>query len=484
MKRTLITVLAAMMVCSMASANGTDVTDAAEVTAEKKEKKAKKNVTYNENGEIIKTGINLGPLPVVAFDADRGFQFGALLNLYNFGNGDTYPNPKSTWYIEASAYVKESNIGSYKFIVNYDKKNIFPGIRMSICTGYYKDAALDFYGFNGSSSIYIPAQEMPAGWFSYTGDEAGNKLQEKGKYPKGFYRHGRDLIKAKIDFTGEILKNFYWEAGYNLSWTKTGSFTPQGYQILAGSDFEKGTSLFDLYKEWGIITKEQAEGGLISSLRAGLMYDSRNIENNPTKGIWAEAHLIAAPKWLGTTHPHYKYSVTMRQYIPFIKDKLTFAYRLAYQGTFGNGTPWYALPFYTNMGPKADNDGFGGYRTVRGLMLNRVQGQDVGFYNIELRWRFIDFKLWKQNIAFALTGFTDGTHVFRGYDIENKTGKYTELYNKFVDINRKSDGFHGAAGAGLRFIMNQNFIVAFEYARCFNKQDGTGAFYINTGFLF
>ena len=56
------------------------------------------------------------------------------------------------------------------------------------------------------------------------------------------------------------------------------------------------------------------------------------------------------------------------------------------------------------------------------------------------------------------------------------------LYDKFV-FNR-TDGFHGAAGAGLRFIMNQNFIVAFEYAQCFNKQDGSGAFYINTGFLF
>ena len=66
----------------------------------------------------------------------------------------------------------------------------------------------------------------------------------------------------------------------------------------------------------------------------------------------------------------------------------------------------------------------------------------------------------------------------------NKTGKYMDLYNQFVDVNRKCDGFHGSAGAGLRFIMNQNFIVAFEYARCFNKQDGNGAFYINTGFLF
>ena len=56
------------------------------------------------------------------------------------------------------------------------------------------------------------------------------------------------------------------------------------------------------------------------------------------------------------------------------------------------------------------------------------------------------------------------------------------LYDKFV-FDRK-DGFHGSAGAGLRFVMNQNFIVAFEGAQCFNKQDGGFAFYLNTGFLF
>ncbi len=464
MKRTFITAIAALMVCTTVFANG-------------------KEVKYNEKGEIIKTGTNFGPLPVVAFDADRGFQFGALLNLYNFGNGDTYPNPKSTWYFEASGYAKEGRIGSYKFIVNYDNKTLIPGVRMSICTGYYKDAALDFYGFNGYQSNYIPTKEMPEGWFRYTADEAGEKLAAKGKYPKGFYRFGRDLIKAKVDFTGEILKNFYWEAGYNLSWTKASSFTPEGYMVHPTMTAEyKGTTLFELYKDWGIIPDDEAGGGLISSIRAGLMYDSRNVENNPTKGIWAEAHVIAAPKFLGTTHPHYKFCVTMRQYLPIVQDKLTFAYRAAYQGTFGKSAPWYAMPFYTNMGPKADNDGFGGYRTVRGLMLNRVQGQDVGFYNAELRWRFIDFKLWKQNIAFALSGFTDGAHVFKGYDMERKSSLHPTLYDDF--IKDRKDGFHGSAGAGLRFIMNQNFIVAFEYTRCFNKQDGTGAFYINTGFLF
>ena len=493
MKRLFAIITAAMALCTIADAKG------------------EKNVSYNENGEIIKTGVNLGPLPVVAFDADRGFQFGALLNLYDFGDGKNYPNPNSQWYFEASAYTKESSINSYKFIVNYDNKTLIPGVRMSICSGYYKDAALDFYGFNGYQSNYDMSMLEPT--FVWEDNKAGDKLaqkfEDKGKLPKGFYRFGRDLIKAKVDFTGEIAKNFYWEAGYHFQWLKAQSFTPKGYRVLDNPlelDYyvPGGTTLFDLYKAWGIISEDEANGGITSSIRLGLMYDSRNVENNPTKGIWAEAHIIAAPKWLGTTHENYKYCATFRHYVPIIQDKLTFAYRIGYQGTIGNSSPWYSLPFYTNMGIKADNDGFGGYRTVRGLMLNRVQGLDVGYYNAEFRYRFIDFKLAKQNIAFALSAFCDGAHVFRGYDMTFTDSAKAALLSTDPAINpagdplrgramanqyknfvfEQKDGFHGTAGAGLRFIMNQNFIVAFEYARCFNKQDGNGAFYINTGFLF
>ena len=506
MKKTLTVLLALFTVCSAANAT-TEVNTAEETKTETGKKK--KNVTYNEKGEIIKTGINIGPLPVVAFDADRGFQFGALLNIYDFGDGSRYPNPDSQWYIEASAYAKDSKIGSYKFVLNYDNKTLIPGVRMSICSGYYKDAALDFYGFNGYQSNYDMSLLEPTFQFDGSSDKGSDdynkiygKYSSKGKMPKGFYRHGRDVIRLRADFTGEIVKNFFWEAGYNLSWTKTQSFTPQGYSVLnqesvGGMYVPGGTTLFDLYKDWGLIPESEADGGFTSGVRLGLMYDSRNVENNPTKGIWAEGHLMLNPWWLGTTrgHDHYKYSLTMRQYVPIVPDKLTFAYRLGYEGTIGDA-PWYTAPYYTSMGIKPDYDGFGGYRTVRGLMLNRVQGLDVGFYNIEMRYKFVEFKLWKQNIAFALSAFTDGAHVFRGYNMtltdETKAALIAadptvgqtkiDLYDKFVKPGK--DGFHGSAGLGLRFIMNQNFIVAFEGAQCFNKQDGGFAFYLNTGFLF
>ena len=479
MKRTFITALAAMVLCIPSFAETADDT-----AADKETKKEKKNVKYNEKGEIIKTGLNFGPLPVVAFDADRGFQYGALLNIYNFGDGSTYPNPKSWWYIEASAYTG----GTWNLYLNYDNREIWNNTRLSICTNYSNESALDFYGFNGYQSIYTYALDgffdnAPGdgpGEFTFDmenpkGEKAYKKFHEKGKAPNGFYRYSRQSFRAKADLTGEIANNFYWEAGYTFYWLKHHAFTPEGYTPADGS-------LYQLYKDWGILN-DTGENQFVSAVKAGLMYDSRNVQNNPTKGIWAEAHAIVAPKWLGSSMNSFKLSATYRQYVPIVSDKLVFAYRFAYQGFLGKNTPWYLMPFYSNMGYTRDFDAIGGYRTTRGLMLDRVQGLHTGFYNIELRYRFIDFQLANQNIAFALSGFTDGAHVFKGYDLTNRTGAHKELYKKYIDTSRK-DGLHATAGAGLRFIMNQNFIVAFEYARCFNKQDGNGAFYINTGFLF
>ena len=430
-----------------------------------------KDDQYNANGDLIKTGWNLGPLPVVAFDADRGFQYGALLNLYNFGDGSNYPNPNETWYFEASAYTG----GTSKFIVNYDNKYLIPGVRLSVCTSFSNEKALDFYGFNGYQSIYDPSLSLYVFDSTEKGDKFATDLKDNGVYPNGFYRLGRRRLNAKVDLTGEINKNLFWEAGYTFNYIKISDFVPEGYTVVDGS-------LYSLYKMWGIIPDNQAGGGIVSALKAGLMYDSRNVENNPTRGIWAETHLIAAPKFLGTTHGFAKINATFRHYVPLVPERLTFAYRLAYQGFLGDA-PWYMLPFYNNMGLQPDREAIGGYRTVRGIMLNRVQGLHTGFFNAELRWRFIDFTLFNQNIAFALSGFCDGAQVFKGYDISNKTGLAPLTYNKYVNIDVK-DSLHAAAGVGLRFIMNQNFIVAAEYARSFNAQDGKGAFYLNTGFLF
>ena len=446
--------------------------------------------TSKEKKEIIKTGYNLGPLPAVAFDADKGFQLGALLNIYDFGDGSTYPNPRQHWYFEASFFTK----GSQLFVISYDNKTLIPGIRWSSAITLTNDKAMDFYGFNGYRAHY-----------NHDAVALGKDKQNPDNFiytPK--YRVNRIALLAKTDFVGNIWdKKLFWEAGYHFSYFKQGYENKQALnlaKINKNKDPEKifpetEEPIFDLYRKWGIISEDEAWGGINSTVRLGLLYDTRDKEGAPSRGIWAEGHLMLAPKWLGTTNPYYRYSLTFRHYVPIIKnDVLTFAYRLNYEGTFGNKAPYYVLPYITTVGQSYDRDGMGGYRTIRGIMRNRVQGLDMASYNVELRWRFVNFSLWNQNIAFGLNVFSDGTMVTKEYDMSFKGDeKYRAEYDAYMAEGLDKDRPHITLGGGLRFIMNQNFIVAFEYGMPVSKfskdpmiknQDGNGAFYINTGFLF
>ena len=444
-------------------------------TAKEREEQSAKS----EKGEIVKTGYNFGPLPAVAFDADKGFQLGALLNIYDFGDGSTYPNTRQQWYLEASFFTK----GSQLYVVSYDNRFLIPGVRWSSALTIYNDKAMDFYGYNGYMSYYD--YEMVA---------LGKDKKNENNYiytPK--YRVNRLALLFKSDFVGNIWNNkFFWEAGYHFSYIKQGAINREkinknkaDYKMFPDSE----KTIYEHYRDWGLISDAEADGGLNSTLRAGLLFDTRDKEGAPSRGIWAEAHVMLAPKWLGTTNPYYRYSATFRHYVPIVKnDILTFAYRLNYEGTFGQSSPYYITPFLTTMGSTYDRDGMGGYRTVRGMMRNRVQGLDMATYNVELRWRFVQFTLWKQNIAFGLNVFSDGTMVTRGFDMTFRgLEEYRKEYEEYMAKGQTKDAPHITVGAGFRFIMNQNFIVCLEYGKPvgkLNKQDGNGAFYINTGYLF
>ena len=427
--------------------------------------------------DIVKKGISFGPLPVVAFDADKGFQFGALLNLFDYGDGSHYPHPRQQWYIEASAYTK----GTQQYFLTYDTRHLIPHVRMSLAATCVYDKAMDFYGYNGYRA-----------WYDYEKVNYWKKQKDKTgiqpEYMTAFYRLERLAFSAKADFVGNIWKKkLFWQASYYFSSYKYSSIDIA--KINKGKDSVEmfsGQTLYEKYIDWGIISADEKKGGFTSALRLGLLYDTRDFEAAPSRGIWAEANVTLAPSFLGTSHAYYKYNATFRHYVPIVKEHLTLAYRIHYSGTFGSYLPYYIMPVVSNIGKEYDRDGIGGYRTVRGLLRDRVQGVDVGYYNLEFRWKFARFKLWKQNIYLGLNAFSDGAIVTRQYDISYR-GEDNPLmkkeYEKYINAN-KSDQFHLTAGGGFRIAINQNFIIAVDYAVPFRKEDGSGSLYINTGFLF
>lgn len=410
----------------------------------------------NDRSEVEKSGFSFGAFPILNYERESGVQLGAFANVYDFGKKGAYPNPRQQIYAEASWFTR----GSQRYVLSYDNRFLIPGIRFTFTARYSDEKALDFYGFGGYAS-YLDNQ-----------------------LPAAYYRMGRMMPSGRLDFTGRITDRLSWKFGYHFNYFILNEYESEK---LAGLPY--GKTLFAWYKDLGFIEADEAKGGMTSAWRAGLSYDSRDAESMPSRGLWADAFLEWAPKWMGTNKPYGRYYAVLRQYFPLAGDELVFAYRANIQGFLGK-PGFYALACEPVLGgPGYDRDGFGGYHTIRGLLRNRVQGQALCYFNTELRWKFYSTRVLNQNVAFGANVFFDGGRVLKDYVDVHVDPTWTATWPDKFPSQLSAGGkehFHLSAGAGLRCILNRNFIIAVDYGQAFNRQDNRpgGALYINTGFLF
>lgn len=444
---------------------------------EKDKKKKKEKSDKTEKTEKIKKGWNFGGLPVVSYDSDLGLQLGALVNAYDYGDGSRYPVYDHSLYLEGSWFLKGSGI----FRFYYDSDRLIKGIRTSLDVSYIPDRTFKFFGFNGYEAVYNSDWE----------DDDPNNPDYKTRV---FYRFHRNFFRAKLDFQGNIIeKKFRWLAG--VDFYKIDVAKVDIDHLNKGKSDDKQlpdtTTLYEQYVDWKVIDPNEATGGMFAAVKLGLVFDSRDNEPNPNRGIWTELLLIGAAKATSNMeHGFSKLAITHRQYFTFIKDHLTFAYRLGMQINLSGQTPYYAqgIMYYSKMAG-AYNEGLGGAKTIRGIQRNRIIGNGFVFGNFELRWKVVKFFWLNQNFYVALSGFFDTGRVIQKIDVEdivtnnpNITYPGTETQEDYFNFG--GEKFHNAAGAGLHIAMNQNFILAIDYGMSLDKQDGTSGLYIGLNFLF
>jgi outer membrane protein assembly factor BamA len=418
--------------------------------------------------EKKKTGWTWAALPVVAYDADQGVQFGALGQVFYYGDGSTYPEYKHTIYAECSWFTK----GSAVYQVFYDSKYLIPGgIRITADVDYLPERALDFYGFNGYESNF---------------NQEYSKEGSDQYISRMYYRMERNMFRVLADFQGPIVsQKFRWLAGINV--IGIGAATVNIDRFNKGKPDEKKLPdtalLYDEYVKNGLIRPDEKEGGTTVYLKTGLVYDTRNNEAAPDKGLWSEILLMSAPTFLGNSpYAFVRLAVTHRQYLSLVKQRLVFAYQLSYQGTLGGTTPFYIMPYiYTSYSLSTKPDGLGGAKTIRGILRNRITGDGVAFGNMELRWKFFRKIIMKQNIYVGLTAFLDGGMVVSDHKLYLNTIPENQ---KTFFFNESHDRLHLATGLGLRIAINNNFIIAVDYGKALNSQDGDSGLYIGVGNIF
>ncbi|NJK86366.1 MAG: BamA/TamA family outer membrane protein [Bacteroidales bacterium] len=212
------------------------------------------------------------------------------------------------------------------------------------------------------------------------------------------------------------------------------------------------TSLFANYVNWGVIKEDEADGGKTTLVKLGIVYDTRDNEPNPMKGLWTDAQVLISPKFLGDAS-FTRLAVTHRQYFTLVQKRLSFAYRLSYQAKLSGDMPYYMLPYVYNTAPNLTRDGLGGAKTIRGVLRNRVVGQDFAYGNFELRWKFLRTIVLNQNLYISLNAFTDMGMVTKNFEVD-LTGVPEELKADFFSDEKES--LHVSYGAGLRFALNEN----------------------------
>src|SRR5665648_74317 len=419
--------------------------------------------------ELIKKNWNFGALPTITFDTDLGFQYGALVNLYNYGDGSRFPKYNHSLYFEVSRFTKGSGINRFY----YDSDQLIKGLQTSVDLSYLSDQGYDFYGFNGYDAVY------QSDWI-----DSDNTADYKTRM---FYKYDRKLFRFKVDLQGKLSgDHIRWIGGFNLQNFAISSVNldklnkgKSGSDVLPPVD-----GLFELYQQWGIIPEKEANGGFVPALKGGIVYDSRDNRPNPMKGIWTEAVLEGAPEFLGAESSFAKLSLIHRQYFTLVPKNLSFVYRLAYQTTVAGHTPfYYQSQVITSVLTGALSEGLGGGKTMRGILRNRVVGDGFFYGNLEMRWKVVRFNWINNNFYIGLNAFTDFGKVTEKIDVKSIIAPMSSVPQPDY-FNWDAAEFHYSYGAGLRVVMNENFVIAADYGMTPNEQDGTSGIYIGLNYLF
>lgn len=299
--------------------------------------------------------------------------------------------------------------------------NVYFGVNTKSLNG------LTYYAANDSTKAPI----TNASYTNYSNALNDNKLTNYNNFLKKEALINVSMERSYLDGRLRAL------IGYEFARVNFSSFT--GNSLIQKD--------YDTKKIIGLTTNN------ITFLQAGFIYDTRNLETDPSNGIFAQLlnevslHVLGSQFTFNKTFVHCNY---YKKLFPQKFKKLIFAGRVAMGYTAGK-SPFYE--YQDQWSSEGSIEGLGGGATLRGYKQSRFLGRVMQFNNAELRYKFAETTLLKQHLAFSAVPFVDAGAV----------------WNKFSEIGAQLSNYRYSEGLGLRIAWNVNTILRFDYA--LSKED-------------
>ncbi len=411
---------------------------------------ANEKMLSEEDLKNKKEGFYFTGIPDFSVDPVNGFGYG--------GEGSLFFNGKrSDPFFAYTAYRAEVDLTLFNTTRNQREAMITVDIpyifdtkwRLRVEAGYEKNPNLLYFGISQatlSPLSYYPDQDS-------SGTVVNNaRYKDYSNSLRGVNEHYDNYIKEEyvLNVSGE---RSYLEGKLRLLVGLEGAFV--NISTFAGNsrlrnDFQQGKAL-------GV------GSSFVGIEQLGIIYDTRDLETDPSQGIFAEITNELSLKSLGSSFDFNKTFVHFNYYHNLIKTKvkkLVFAARVAGGYTAGNA-PFFE--YQDQWSSEGSIEGLGGSNTLRGFKQSRFLGRTMTFNNLELRYRFAQTTVLNQHLAFVLVPSFD----FGG------------VSDQFVDIFKASN-YRYSEGIGLRIVWNVNTVLRFDYA--FSKEDSQFFFNLSHAF--
>ncbi|MBS1651895.1 MAG: BamA/TamA family outer membrane protein [Bacteroidetes bacterium] len=388
-------------------------------------------------------------IPNLSSDPINGF--GAGIDGSVFYNGK-----RSDPFFPYTPYRMQLNIGA--FITTKLQKLLYAKIDVPyIFNTKWRLRAIIGYGMN-PNYLYFGTGETTLNGLAYYQNNTSNYINNVN-----YNDYENSLTGKKSDY------NTYTEEGYFFNPTIEKSYMQGRLRVLLGYEIDAFNYTSPL-NDSSMLAKDfygkkilGFTKNFVSFAIAGITYDTRDLEADPSKGIFSEITNCLSLKAIGSQYNFNKFYFHFNLYQPLFHNYFK---RLTFAARFGIGVLNGSAPFSEYQGQWSSETyitALGGGLSLRGYKQNRFIANVVDYANAEIRWRFLHFNFLKQSLAFSAVPFFDAGGV----------------WNNIKRINH-FENYRFSEGLGLRIAWNINTILRFDYA--VSKEDKQ--FFFTIGHIF
>lgn len=396
-----------------------------------------------------KEGVYFTAIPDISSDPINGFGYGAEGSIF-FNGKKTDPFFAYTPY-RAGLNVTLFNTSNKQreIKLDLDVPYIFDSNwRLRVETAYESNPNLLYFGIDeatslkGLTSIDTPNSNESLSYSDYENQFLVGANSFYNTYNKDEFIVNTSVERSYLEGKIRVL------GGVEVAFVDISTF--EGNSFLK-NDFQN-KKITGIGKQW------------VTFLQSGFIYDTRDLEPDPNKGLFMELNNELSLKALGSKYDLNKTFFHLSYYkslFPKTFRKLVLASRISFGYTAGN-SPFFE--YQDQWSSEGSIEGLGGPNTLRGYKQSRFLGRVMTFNNIELRYRFAEARILKQHLAFGIVPFFDFGGVW------DDLGRF---------LNHP-ENYRYSEGLGFRIAWNVNTILRFDYA--ISKEDNQ--FFFNLAHAF